>query len=156
MYKPIYENNGKDKAVSPIIATILIVAITVVLAATLYAVIGGYGGLIGKSTPTAGVSVTTSGNTATVTINSVSGNLSFADLTLQVTTSLSTTAVPITFSSLTGGSANSGNVTVTVTGGGSSYLTGLSSFSVKVTGGQVSALKLVDTSTQGTVFSWPT
>ena len=34
--------NKEDKAVSPIIATILLIAITVVLAATLYTVLGGF------------------------------------------------------------------------------------------------------------------
>ena len=40
-----------DKAVSPIIATILLVAITVVLAATLYTILGGYTTFLGISTP---------------------------------------------------------------------------------------------------------
>lgn len=46
-----------DKAVSPIIATILLVAITVVLAATLYTILGGYTTFLGSSTPQASITV---------------------------------------------------------------------------------------------------
>ena len=53
----------KDKAVSPIIATILLVAITVILASTLYLALGGFFSHVGTTTPSASISV--SGNSTT-------------------------------------------------------------------------------------------
>lgn len=50
----------KDKAVSPIIATILLVAITVILASTLYLALGGFFSHSSTSAPTASVGVTNS------------------------------------------------------------------------------------------------
>ena len=86
----IRNDEKKDKAVSAIIGTILIVAITVVLAATLYAVLGGFGGLIGKPTPTASMTVSSSGvggvnETYTLTFTSVSTNVSLSDVIVRVT-----------------------------------------------------------------------
>ena len=63
----------KDKAVSPIIATILLVAITVILASTLYLALGGFFSHVGTTTPSASISV--SGNTtSTTTTTSTAGN----------------------------------------------------------------------------------
>ena len=53
--KPVIE---KDEAVSPIIATILLVAITVILASTLYLALGGFFKTGTTSTPTVGLSAT--------------------------------------------------------------------------------------------------
>lgn len=54
--------NWKDrKGVSPVIATILMVAITVVLAAVLYVMVMGFGGESGQA-PTASISKNASGN----------------------------------------------------------------------------------------------
>ena len=91
----IRNDEKKDKAVSAIIGTILIVAITVVLAATLYAVLGGFGGLIGKPTPTASMTVSSSGvggasEIYTLTFTSVSTNVSLSDVILRVTIGSST------------------------------------------------------------------
>ena len=95
----IRNDEKKDKAVSAIIGTILIVAITVVLAATLYAVLGGFGGLIGKPTPTASMTVsssgvgstsTTTGEIYTLTFTSVSTNVSLTDVIVRVTIGSST------------------------------------------------------------------
>ncbi|MCL4480532.1 MAG: type IV pilin [Candidatus Thermoplasmatota archaeon] len=90
----IRDDEKKDKAVSAIIGTILIVAITVVLAATLYAVLGGFSGLIGKPTPTASMSVSVSGDgtsTApfnyTLTFTSVSSALVISDVQVKVVSS---------------------------------------------------------------------
>lgn len=86
----IRNDEKKDKAVSAIIGTILIVAITVVLAATLYAVLGGFGGLIGKPTPTASMSVSVSGGTSgspfnyTLTFTSVSSALVISDVQVKI------------------------------------------------------------------------
>ena len=79
----------KDKAVSPIIATILIIAITVILAAVLYAVVGGYGGLLAKPTPTAGVPVADSGVGTTsarytFSVTDVNGNVSLSNVELRI------------------------------------------------------------------------
>ena len=57
----------KDKsAVSPVIATILMVAITVVLAAVLYVMVMGFGGQGGATAPAATLQKT--GNTVTISI----------------------------------------------------------------------------------------
>jgi flagellin-like protein len=56
--KKMWKKN--NKAVSPVIATILMVAITVVLAAVLYVMVMGFGGDSGGQAPTA--SLTNSGN----------------------------------------------------------------------------------------------
>ena len=56
--KKMWKKN--NKAVSPVIATILMVAITVVLAAVLYVMVMGFGGDGGGQAPTA--SLTNSGN----------------------------------------------------------------------------------------------
>ena len=61
----------KDKAVSPIIATILLVAITVILASTLYLALGGFFSHVGTTTPSASISV--SGNTTRTTTSTTPG-----------------------------------------------------------------------------------
>ena len=86
-----------DKAVSPIIATILLVAITVVLAATLYTILGGYTTFLGASTPQASITVTnaTSSHSSTnlpkpiyfVYINQFGGNISLNDVQMIIVTS---------------------------------------------------------------------
>lgn len=89
----IRNDEKKDKAVSAIIGTILIVAITVVLAATLYAVLGGFGGLIGKPTPTASMTVSITGSTSyNVAFTSVSTNLSLQNTELKLVSTTGTIA----------------------------------------------------------------
>ena len=74
----------KDKAVSPIIATILLVAITVILASTLYLALGGFFKTSTSSTPTAALSVTSGGsNNYTLTVGSVSSS-SISDASVEV------------------------------------------------------------------------
>ncbi len=63
--KKMWKKN--NKAVSPVIATILMVAITVVLAAVLYVMVMGFGGDGGGQAPTA--SLTNSGNRLVLSIN---------------------------------------------------------------------------------------
>ncbi|MGP6220271.1 archaellin/type IV pilin N-terminal domain-containing protein [Caldiplasma sukawensis] len=53
--KPVFDK--KEKAVSPIIATILLIAITVVLAATLVTILGGFTHGVGNTVETASASV---------------------------------------------------------------------------------------------------
>ena len=75
----------EDKAVSPIIATILLIAITVVLAATLYTVLGGFTKGLSSGNPTASISfIETSTNNYSISVNSVSGNVSLSSVVLQV------------------------------------------------------------------------
>ena len=131
----IRNDEKKDKAVSAIIGTILIVAITVVLAATLYAVLGGFGGLIGKPTPTASMTVSSSGvgsasEVYSLTFTSVSTNVSLSDVILRVTIGSNTySSTPLAGSAssyaptliLTGATPTS-SATIGVAGSGS-YLT---------------------------------
>jgi len=63
--KKMWKKN--NKAVSPVIATILMVAITVVLAAVLYVMVMGFGGDGGGQAPTA--SLTTNGNRLVLSIS---------------------------------------------------------------------------------------
>jgi len=63
--KKMWKKN--NKAVSPVIATILMVAITVVLAAVLYVMVMGFGGDGGGQAPTA--SLTNSGNRLVLSIS---------------------------------------------------------------------------------------
>ena len=92
--KKVYVKN--DKAVSPIIATILLVAITVVLAATLYTILGGYTTFLGASTPQASITVTnaTSAHSSPpskpiyfVYINQFGGNISLNEVQMIIITS---------------------------------------------------------------------
>lgn len=83
-----------DKAVSPIIATILLVAITVVLAATLYTILGGYTTFLGSSTPQASIQLNTvsSGNPPVymLYVQQFGGNISLNDVQLEVINSNNT------------------------------------------------------------------
>ncbi|MBX8643093.1 MAG: type IV pilin, partial [Thermoplasmata archaeon] len=63
----------KDSGVSPVIATILMVAITVVLAAVLYVMVSGFTHAPPAS-QTAGLSESQNGNSYTVSVSSVSAN----------------------------------------------------------------------------------
>jgi len=92
----------KDKAVSPIIATILLVAITVVLAATLYTIVGGYTTLIGASTPTASIQIQNASATNDayyfIYVQQFGGNISLNDTQIEITLSNNTIIPPITLS----------------------------------------------------------
>lgn len=85
--------NNDDEAVSPVIAVILMVAITVVLAATVYVWVSGFGSG-GGNTPSHTMSVTSGGaivpETATTdaykkyTVSSADPSLSYADMTFTL------------------------------------------------------------------------
>ena len=152
----IRDDEKKDKAVSAIIGTILIVAITVVLAATLYAVLGGFSGLIGKPTPTASMTVAVSGtgnaSVYNVTFTSVSSNLSLTNTQLKVVDgngtfvlTYSTSTTPATYT------ATSAGMHVDVYGGGG-YLT-FNTAIVIHDGSTITAIYLIDTQTGGIVAS---
>lgn len=69
--KKIWSIRKKEDAVSPVIATILMVAITVVLAAVLYVMVLGFGGTQ-QTTPVATYSKATISNGVKITIVSIS------------------------------------------------------------------------------------
>ena len=71
--KPVMQK--RDEAVSPIIATILLVAITVILASTLYLALGGFFTAKTSATPTVAITATSTGtDTWSITIGSTSSN----------------------------------------------------------------------------------
>ena len=87
---------ANDKAVSPIIATILLIAITVVLAATLVTILGGFTHGVGNTVEIASASVFEGSDTggkagynATLYLNitSSSSNISSSQITVVVTMS---------------------------------------------------------------------
>lgn len=95
--KILYE---KDKGVSPVIATILMVAITVVLASAVYLMVSGYIGSAPSKPVALGVSPSTNASATLFLITS--GNISVSSgspLIITVTPS-SGTPVTFTFSSL--------------------------------------------------------
>ncbi|WP_010917206.1 archaellin/type IV pilin N-terminal domain-containing protein [Thermoplasma volcanium] len=82
--------NRQDEAVSPIIATILLIAITIVLAATLYSLLGGYVSLISSPTPTASITITNETSSTSpdsiysIYVSSVNANVSLTDVKLEI------------------------------------------------------------------------
>jgi flagellin-like protein len=165
----IRDDEKKDKAVSAIIGTILIVAITVVLAATLYAVLGGFSGLIGKPTPTASMSVSVSGTGTsaspfnyTLTFTSVSSALVISDVQVKIVdsggsvyTQAFTAPSPTSDNHVTMSSSIGDSYTLSANGlttptGGMTFNT-----EIFITGGTVglTSITLIDTSTGGSIAS---
>ena len=150
----------EDNAVSPIIATILLIAITVVLAATLYSVIGGYTSYLGSTTPTASLTVTDL-NTQTdssymIYISSVSpnGNISLSDVNLLITNSTGTVSeINLGFAVQSGSSATHTTPPWNITVSAGNYLGENPVITVKSTSGPqtISYLELIDTATHGTI-----
>jgi flagellin-like protein len=102
----------KDKsAVSPVIATILMVAITVVLAAVLYVMVMGFGGNT-NSTPT-GSFTSVTGTTANkvISVGAVSPTVKWTDVKFSIQPG---TGAPVVSSAITTQAGT--NVTVAVTG----------------------------------------
>ncbi|MHB1493100.1 MAG: archaellin/type IV pilin N-terminal domain-containing protein [Thermoplasmataceae archaeon] len=132
--------NKEDKAVSPIIATILLIAITVVLAATLYTVLGGFTKGLSSGNPTASVSfVETSPDNYSLSVNSISGNVSLSSVVLQVFNGSSTNSINLGTSPLKGKISGLGTVSTThindnisyvISNGGSNYLSPTTSVSL--------------------------
>jgi flagellin-like protein len=85
MMKKIWAMKKKDDAVSPVIATILMVAITVVLAAVLYVMVLGLGST-GSITPTIGTNKGSTATATTWTVTAISGGASIlkTDVYVQV------------------------------------------------------------------------
>jgi flagellin-like protein len=105
----------EDKAVSPIIATILLIAITVVLAATLVTILGGFTHGVSNTVETAGVTSYISSNEILINVSSSSSSISPSDITISVTGATLTT--PDSSSSTLGAAASS----TTAFTGGSDY-----------------------------------
>ena len=120
----------EDKAVSPIIATILLIAITVVLAATLVTILGGFTHGVSNTVETAGVTSnvvnatgqTTSPYAATIYVNVSSSSSAIGTSSITVT--------------LTGASFLYGNGTYTllsVHGSNKATFTGGSHYTIPIT-----------------------
>ena len=121
--------NKEDKAVSPIIATILLIAITVVLAATLVTILGGFTHGVSNTVETAGVTSKVVGTSSTagviyINVSSSSSAISASSITVSITgaTFASTSVSGKTSGTLeaaAGIASGSSNATFT---GGSSYI----------------------------------
>ncbi|MHB1708330.1 MAG: archaellin/type IV pilin N-terminal domain-containing protein [Thermoplasmataceae archaeon] len=150
----------EDNAVSPIIATILLIAITVVLAATLYSVIGGYTSYLGSTTPTASLTVTDLNthvdSSYMIYISSVSpnGNISLSNIDLLITNSTGTVSeINLGFANASGSSPTRTVSPWTITVSAGNYLGENPVITIKsILGIQtISYLELIDTTTHGTI-----
>ena len=82
--KPSNQSNADDRAVSPVIGVILMVAITVILAAVIGTFVLGLGDQLGDTAPQASFTVD-SNNSSVVNITKTGGQtIDSADLTLSV------------------------------------------------------------------------
>ena len=142
----------EDKAVSPIIATILLVAITVVLAATLYTILGGFTSFLSASTPSASVTEDNLSNgNYRLFVNSFSSNqnLSLKDVQLDFTTSNGSTVETSLYDPVV-----PSNFTIKVAGGDSFTSSTIITISPGTGGLQyITLFRLVDTRTDGTLWS---
>lgn len=127
----------KDRAVSPVIGTVLLIAITVTLVASLFTVLGSYFSELPQASPTVSLNVVNSttqknsliNGTYTLSITSVSNNISLDHVKVEITMNSSDVYVFPLFSleSAPGGAysifnGSSGNLTVDYSGT-SNYLT---------------------------------
>ncbi|MFG1450286.1 MAG: archaellin/type IV pilin N-terminal domain-containing protein [Thermoplasmataceae archaeon] len=142
----------EDKAVSPIIATILLVAITVVLAATLYTILGGFTSFLSASTPSASVTETNpAAGYYQLYVNSFSANvnLSLKNVQLDFTTSNGTV--------IETGLLHPGNqpdFNISVSGGSQFTSSTIITISPGVSGSvNVTEFRLVDTKTDGVMWA---
>ena len=112
---------ANDKAVSPIIATILLIAITVVLAATLVTILGGFTHGVGNTVETAGVTDHITKSHIYMNVSSSSSNISASAITITLTGA--------TF----GTSGSSTSELLSTASGSSTYFTGGSSYTIVIT-----------------------
>ena len=110
----------EDKAVSPIIATILLIAITVVLAATLVTILGGFTHGVSNTVETAGVTSHITKNYIFFNVSSSSSNISASSITISVT------------GATLGTSSSASESLATAYSSGSPYFTGGSSYEVPI------------------------
>lgn len=146
----------EDKAVSPIIATILLIAITVVLAATLYTILGGYTTFLGASTPSASVQVKNASTSTLpfyfVYVDQFGGNVSLNSVQVRITEANNTIYnAPLTLGtkSIAGGLWN-------LTVRGSSYLSALTAMTLQGNKSfsplpYIVQIQLIDLKTGGTI-----
>ena len=83
MMKKMWKMRKDKSAVSPVIATILMVAITVVLAAVLYVMVMGFGGTQ-TSTPTGSFTVAAGTTSGTVTFAQINPTVKYTDCKITV------------------------------------------------------------------------
>ena len=116
----------EDKAVSPIIATILLIAITVVLAATLVTILGGFTHGVSNTVETAGVTSHITKTDISFNVSSSSSNISLSSITITLTNAYLGTSGTTTSMSLASAVALS-------TASGTSYFNGGSYFDIPIT-----------------------
>ena len=142
----------KDKGVSAIVGTILIVAITVVLAATVYGVLTGFGGLIGGCAPSGAIQVTTSGTHYSVSFNSLGKNVSLGNVEVKITNSAGTVVVSPALKNAA--VVTAGSFSIEQNDSSSTTLLTISSTIDVWGGGAVSQIAIIDTSPSGTIATW--
>ncbi|SIM68664.1 flagellin-like protein [Cuniculiplasma divulgatum] len=108
----------EDKAVSPIIATILLIAITVVLAATLVTILGGFTHGVSNTVETAGVTSHITSKYIFINVSSSSSAISASSITITITGASFKVTSGDTLAEVAGVSSTSSNATFT---GGSDY-----------------------------------
>jgi len=83
--KPSNQSNAEDRAVSPVIGVILMVAITVILAAVIGTFVLGLGDQLGDTAPQASFTVDSANSSGTVNFTKTGGqSIEAGDLTLSV------------------------------------------------------------------------
>jgi flagellin-like protein len=150
----------KDSAVSPIIGTILLVAITVTLVASLYTLLNGYVPTSSFSTPQASFEISNNtlagsngayvNGTYTLYVQSINSNIPVSGVTLVVTNSLGNiTTVPITGNDL---SVFGKSTTLNVTNASGEITTDFQFiFSMHLANFYLTRIAFVDSRTQGTI-----
>lgn len=154
----------EDKAVSPIIATVLLVGITVTMVATAYTLLENYLPNPAAQTPTAALKVVydshTSGSTYSgnysLYINSLNGNVSVGEVNMLVTFS-NNSVVEVSLQNVyAAGSqlvySNSMNISLQSSSG---YINSASTVSLSLhkSGSYITRIALVDTVTNGAIGS---
>ena len=152
-----------DKAVSPIIATVLLVGITVTMIATAYSLLENYIPNPVPQSPTAAIqivnnTVINNGNNITgnysISFNSLNGNLSVNDVTLIITFSnLSVSEVSLSSVYMAGNLNLTHSVTIFLSSS-AGYLTSTSSIRIEINNASaISRIALADIQTGSSVGS---
>ena len=134
--KPVIQK--RDEAVSPIIATILLVAITVILASTLYLALGGFFTAKSVATPSVGLSSSSGSTTGSyvITVASVSSNsAAWTDVKVELLSG-STVIQSLTYSSSKTTWANTTTVVgfdATITSSLSTYVSSGDTLNLQIT-----------------------
>jgi flagellin-like protein len=154
----------QDRAVSPIIATILLVAITVTLVSTAYTLISGYIPNPSAPTPTANLNIAnvTAGSVGSIngtygiSLSSVNGNISLNDVVFIIIMQNGTVIEENLGSVLSAGSirVESGTLTINMTGN-EPYLSSTTEILVNLSlsPDYISYMSLKDLRTGGTIGS---